>query len=28
LERFHEEGAVSHWRIMRTVLPDGVWEMW
>jgi hypothetical protein len=28
LEKFHEEGAVSHWRIMRTVLADGVWEMW
>ncbi|KAF2821797.1 hypothetical protein CC86DRAFT_373574 [Ophiobolus disseminans] len=28
LERFHKEGAVSHWRIMRTVLPAGVWEMW
>jgi hypothetical protein len=28
LERYHDEGAVSHWRIMRTVLPDGVWEMW
>lgn len=28
LEKFHEEGAVSHWRIMRTVLPGGVWEMW
>jgi hypothetical protein len=28
LEKFHKEGAVSHWRIMRTVLPDGVWEMW
>lgn len=28
LEKFHEEGAVSHWKIMRTVLPDGVWEMW
>ncbi|KAK7192382.1 hypothetical protein DPSP01_004967 [Paraphaeosphaeria sporulosa] len=28
LEKYHEEGAVSHWRIMRTVLPDGVWEMW
>jgi hypothetical protein len=28
LEKFHEEGAVSHWRIMRTVLPDAVWEMW
>ncbi|KAJ4355468.1 uncharacterized protein N0V89_003484 [Didymosphaeria variabile] len=28
LEKYHKEGAVSHWRIMRTVLPDGVWEMW
>ncbi|KAF2251829.1 hypothetical protein BU26DRAFT_516581 [Trematosphaeria pertusa] len=28
LEKFHKQGAVSHWRIMRTVLPDGVWEMW
>ncbi|KAL1799350.1 hypothetical protein ACET3X_003387 [Alternaria dauci] len=28
LEKFHEDGAVSHWRIMRTVLPEGVWEMW
>jgi hypothetical protein len=28
LEKFHKEGAVSHWRIMRTVIPDGVWEMW
>ncbi|KAF2124314.1 hypothetical protein P153DRAFT_371166 [Dothidotthia symphoricarpi CBS 119687] len=28
LEKFHEQGAVSHWRIMRTVLPSGVWEMW
>ncbi|KAF1939853.1 hypothetical protein EJ02DRAFT_244511 [Clathrospora elynae] len=28
LEKFHKEGAVSHWKIMRTVLPEGVWEMW
>jgi hypothetical protein len=28
LERYHKEGAVSHWKIMRTVLPEGVWEMW
>lgn len=28
LEKWHERGAVSHWRIMRTVLPDKVWEMW
>ena len=25
---FHEDGAVSHWKIMRSVLPEGVWEMW
>ncbi|KAF2184060.1 S-adenosyl-L-methionine-dependent methyltransferase [Zopfia rhizophila CBS 207.26] len=28
LEKWHQKGAVSHWRIMRTVLADGVWEMW
>ncbi|KAF2850265.1 S-adenosyl-L-methionine-dependent methyltransferase [Plenodomus tracheiphilus IPT5] len=28
LEKFHRKGAVSHWEIMRTVLPKGVWEMW
>jgi hypothetical protein len=28
LERYHKEGAVSHWKIMRQVLPAGVWEMW
>jgi hypothetical protein len=28
LEKYHKEGAVSHWTIMRTVLPAGVWEMW
>jgi hypothetical protein len=28
LERYHKEGAVSHWKIMRTVLPAGIWEMW
>ncbi|CAN9189120.1 unnamed protein product [Alternaria alternata] len=28
LEKFHEDGAVSHWKIMRSVLPEGVWEMW
>tara|TARA_R110002003_G_scaffold144_5_gene13352 strand:- start:1251 stop:3002 length:1752 start_codon:yes stop_codon:yes gene_type:complete len=28
LEKYHKEGAVSHWKIMRTVLPDGVWESW
>ncbi|KAF2681752.1 S-adenosyl-L-methionine-dependent methyltransferase [Lentithecium fluviatile CBS 122367] len=28
LEKWHKQGAVSHWRIMRTVIPDGVWELW
>jgi hypothetical protein len=28
LEKYHRDGAVSHWRIMRTVLPEGVWELW
>ncbi|USP77781.1 uncharacterized protein yc1106_05055 [Curvularia clavata] len=28
LEKFHKDGAVSHWRIMRSVIPGGVWEMW
>lgn len=28
LEKWHKQGAVSHWKIMRTVLPAGVWEMW
>lgn len=28
LERWHRRGTVAHWRIMRTVLPDVVWENW
>jgi hypothetical protein len=28
LERWHRRSAVGHWRIMRTVLPDVVWENW
>lgn len=28
LEKWQKLGAVSHWKIMRSVLPDGVWEMW
>ncbi|KAF2014645.1 hypothetical protein BU24DRAFT_423551 [Aaosphaeria arxii CBS 175.79] len=28
LEKYHKQGAVSHWKIMRSVLPDGVWETW
>lgn len=28
LEKWRRQGAISHWRIMRTVLPDAVWESW
>lgn len=28
LERWHRDSAVGHWHIMRTVLPDVVWESW
>ena len=28
LDRFQTGNALSHWRIMRTVLPAGVWENW
>ena len=28
LEAFQRESAVGHWRIMRTVLPDVIWENW
>lgn len=28
LEKFHETSALGHWEIMRTVLPDLVWENW
>lgn len=28
LEAFQRESAVGHWRIMRTVLPDTIWENW
>ncbi|KAF2139126.1 uncharacterized protein K452DRAFT_290224 [Aplosporella prunicola CBS 121167] len=28
LEKGHKASAVSHWRIMRTVLPDAVWQLW
>jgi len=28
LEAFQRESAVGHWRIMRTVLPDKIWESW
>ena len=28
LEAFQRESAMEHWRIMRTVLPDVIWENW
>jgi hypothetical protein len=28
LEKWHKKGAVSHWKVMRSVIPDAVWEMW
>ncbi|KAF2398087.1 S-adenosyl-L-methionine-dependent methyltransferase [Trichodelitschia bisporula] len=28
IEKWHREAAGRHWRIMRTVLPDAVWENW
>jgi hypothetical protein len=28
VEKYHNEAAIRHWRIMRTVLPDAVWENW
>ena len=28
LEAWHRESAIGHWKVMRTVLPDAVWENW
>ena len=28
LERTQLEGAVGHWKVMRTVMPAKVWETW
>jgi hypothetical protein len=28
IEKYHREAAVRHWGIMRTVLPDAIWENW
>ncbi|KAL2162143.1 hypothetical protein VTH06DRAFT_7928 [Thermothelomyces fergusii] len=28
LERWHGVSAAGHWAVMRTVLPDAVWEAW
>jgi hypothetical protein len=26
--KYHPDSAVKHWWIMRTVMPDGIWENW
>ncbi|ETI23020.1 hypothetical protein G647_04816 [Cladophialophora carrionii CBS 160.54] len=28
LEKWQAQSAIGHWRVMRTVLPDAVWENW
>jgi hypothetical protein len=28
LEKWQARSAIGHWRVMRTVLPDAVWENW
>lgn len=28
LEAGQGASAVGHWEVMRTVIPDGVWELW
>lgn len=28
LEKWHQESAIGHWEVMRTVLPAVVWEQW
>ena len=28
LETLQRESAIGHWKIMRTVLPDVIWENW
>ncbi|SPQ26907.1 ce2e7864-7893-423b-a040-75ada4e8e314 [Thermothielavioides terrestris] len=28
LVKWHEASALGHWTVMRTVLPDAVWEAW
>ena len=28
LEKSQRQSALDHWKIMRTVLPDVVWEKW
>lgn len=28
IEALHQNSAVGHWKIMRTVLPDVIWQNW
>ena len=28
LHKYQDRGALEHWGIMRTVMPDAVWEGW
>ena len=28
LDKYQDRGALEHWKIMRQVLPDAVWESW
>ncbi|KAL1842235.1 hypothetical protein VTJ49DRAFT_5713 [Mycothermus thermophilus] len=28
LVKWHEQSAMGHWAVMRTVLPEGVWKAW
>jgi spermidine synthase len=28
LEKWHGKSAIGHWKVMRTVVPAGVWESW
>ncbi|KAJ9612422.1 hypothetical protein H2200_004019 [Cladophialophora chaetospira] len=28
LEKWQAQSAIGHWKVMRTVLPDAVWENW
>jgi hypothetical protein len=28
VQKYHQEAALRHWKVMRKVFPDGVWENW
>ena len=27
-KEWHEESALGHWKVMRTVIPGEIWELW